>query len=139
MVAPVTHEDLMDTLGARIDTILEPLLPTDTTIMYPNQEMPETPSDPWIKVVVQHGGNFQADIGTSNHRFRRMGILLFQCFGKLHVGTEALNQLVAHIETVFRSKKVDSVNYLTPEIIDRGRNGKYYELDVSCPFWVDVF
>lgn len=136
---PDTHESLMDILGARINTVLEPLLPDNTTIMYPNQEMPTTPSDPWIKVSIQHGGNFQADIGAAQKRYRRMGRILFQCFGKLHVGTEALNQLVAHIETVFRGKKVDTINYITPEVIDRGRNGKYYELDVSCPFWVDVF
>lgn len=139
MAQPSTHEELMNTLGARIDTVLEPLLPTDTDLVYPNMEMPDAPSDPWIKVNIQHGGNFQADIGAAQKRYRRMGRILFQCFGKLHVGTESLNQLVAHIETVFRGQKVEAVNYITPDVIDRGRNGKYYELDVSCPFWVDVF
>lgn len=139
MATPVSHEDLMDTLGARINTVLEPLLPTDTTIVYDNQKTPDVVTDPWIKVNIIHGGNFQADIGATNTRYRRMGIILFQLFGKLNIGTEELSQLVAHIETVFRGKKVDGVNYITPDIINLGRVGQYYQYNVFCPFWVDVF
>lgn len=138
MATPVTHEDLMDTIGARINTVLLPLIP-GTTIIYDNQEDVAAPSDPWMRATILHGGNFQADMGTTNNRFRRMGVIMFSIYGKLHVGTEALNQIVAHIETVFRAKRVDGVCYRTPEVRTAGRSEQYYVLTVTCPFWVDVF
>lgn len=139
MANPVTHEDLMDTIGARINTILVPLLPANTTVIYDNQEDVATPSDPWIRAAVVHGGNFQADVGAVQKRFRRKGRIVFTIFGKLHVGTESLNQFVAYIESVFRAQRVDGVCYQTPIVEAPPREGKYYVLTVTCPFWVDVF
>ena len=138
MPNPTTHEELMDTIGARINTILGPLLGT-VTIIYDNQEFPSTVTDPWIRATILHGGNFQADMGAEKKRIRRMGVIMFQLFGGLNKGTQAINKLVAHIETVFRAKRVDGVCYRTPDIVTVGRSGKYYQLNVSCPFWVDVF
>lgn len=138
MSNPLSHEDLMNTIGTRINDILVPLLGT-ITLIQDNQEFPDEPTDPWIRATILHGGNFQADTGAEVKRIRRMGVIMFQLFGALNKGTKALNQLVAHIETVFRTKRVDGVVYRTPDITTVGRSGKYYQLNVSCPFWVDVF
>jgi len=138
MAADGTHEDLMNTIGARINTVLEPLM-SGTTIVYDNQEFPAATTDPWIRATVLHGDNFQADIGADNKRIRRQGTIVFQLFSSLGIGTKAINALVAHVETVFRTQKVDKITYRTPSVKTIGRSGKHYQINVTCPFWVDVF
>lgn len=138
MAVPTNHKTMIEELAARIDGVLKPTLPAGVILQYDNQKL-ETNADTWVRVSFLTGGNFQADFGSpSNKKFRQVGILQFSIFYKLGRGTAATNAIVDLINTVFRSKKVNGVAYQTPNVKTIGRDDEYWQINVDCPFWVDV-
>lgn len=139
MAIPTNHETMIEELASRIETVLKPTLPAGVILRYPNQDT-ETNIDTWIRVAFLTGGYFQGDFGSpTNKRFRQVGILQFAIFSKLKRGIAVQNAIVDLINTAFRSKKVNGVLYKTPDPKTIGRDGEYWQINVDCPFWVDVF
>lgn len=139
MAIPMNHETMIEELAARVDGVLKPTLPAGVILQYDNQKL-ETNVDTWIRVSFLTGGNFQADFGSPfNKRFRQVGVLQFSIFRKLGRGIAVPNAIVDLINAVFRSKHVNGIKYKVPDPKTIGRDGEYWQINVDCQFWVDVY
>lgn len=139
MAIPTNHKTMIEEIASRIETVLKPTLPVGVILQYDNQKL-ETNVDTWIRISFLTGGDFQADFGAPDEkRFRQSGVLQFSIFLKLGRGTAVQRAIVDLIKTVFRSKKVNGILYKGCDPKTIGRDGEYWQINVDCPFWVDVF
>lgn len=141
-MAVTSHAAMALAITDRVETVLKPLLDADTELIYDNEDEKPT-SDLWIRVALLPGSSSQVDMGAAAKRFRRPGVLVFQTFTRYGHGTGAQEKLVGHIETTFRSKLVTGgYHWSTPSVQQLGRqerddNSVWWQINVSCPFYVD--
>ncbi|MBX3380110.1 MAG: hypothetical protein KF805_08435 [Phycisphaeraceae bacterium] len=89
----------------------------------------------WAVVSFIPGGAQQVEIAPA--LVRRTGIAQVTLFGPADVGDKDLLLLARDTERAFLNKKLNRVTFRTPDTTNRGRDGKWWRLDVRCPLYWD--
>ncbi len=129
----MSHETLHNAIRTRIEDNLKayPLAFDNVDV----EEMNHTGL--WIRAKIIQGETVQASLGASK-RFRTVGVVMFQIFTPLRQGDREALKIADKIVALFRSITVDEVTYKTPSVKNVGRDGKWHQINASCPFYYDV-
>lgn len=98
-----------------------------------------TDGSTWARFSVIPGESQQKSMGGTNRRFRTVGIGMAQIFTGTETGTKTSNVLINAIVTAFRGVTDTSVVFRTPSVVRVGRTGKWWQVNVICPFYADDF
>jgi len=107
--------------------------PEGVSVQYDNA--PFTPPDEsaWVRFTILWGASRQTEIGATP-KFRGTGNAIAQIFVLEETGTSVAVDYADKIATVFRRVTVGTVTFRTPFPQPVGREGKWWQLNVDCPF-----
>lgn len=131
----MTHEDLHNAIRSRMDA--QVAVPESVAVQYDNEgEAP--PSDAvWIRCAVQVGRSEQADMGSTTVRERTVGVVMAQVFCPADEGDQPGLEMADKIKAAFRRVTAGGVTYRVPSIEPQGRDGKWWQINVTVPFYSD--
>jgi len=97
----------------------------------------DTPVDkPWIETRLDFGDSRQLEIGVKS--FRNVGIFNAMIHVVIGAGIAKALEMADIIAEAFRTAVISSVvNFQTPKIVNVGRIGSDWQINVICPFFVD--
>ena len=124
-------------IRTRFSTLVE--VPENLPTGYDNDlrfTIPET--GVWARVSVVWGPSSLQDIG-SVKRTRNSGTLHIELYNELGRGDKSLLDLIDFIVPLFRSKDISGILYRDPEVLSLGQGGKFFRVDLLCPFEYDDF
>lgn len=105
------------------------------TSIYENQEKASPDEGKWADVFIQWGSSAQIEIGIL--RYRTNGIFTVELHNDISLGVGDLLELADIIAAKFRGTVIDAVHMEVPRIVNVGRVGKSYQVNVLCPFYFD--
>jgi hypothetical protein len=94
-------------------------------------------SDPWVRLSFSAIAVNLIELGGDGKRHRASGAFVASIFVPVSSGTKRSSELVTAISTAFDSQTVDSVKYLAVTEGPGTQSGKWWRVNVSCPFWYD--
>lgn len=103
------------------------------SVQYDNAPFDPPDEDPWVRFTIVWGSARQTEIGATP-KFRGAGVAIAQIFVLEETGTNVLNDLADKIAAVFRKYTDGTVTFRTPSPRLVGRDGKWWQLNVECPF-----
>lgn len=139
-------DTIYDTLRTRFGTLVEDVVPLPT--LYdnaPSFESPENPYDPpdprtsyWARFTVLPGTTFAPETNGELVTYRTPGVIQVQLYGPVGAGSGVLLANASTISTAFRSTCDGLVTLRTPSISPGRRDGEWWRIDVSIPFFADA-
>lgn len=132
-------ESLIQTVRSRFKTevaeheVLEGIL---KAVLWDNDEAATPDEGPWILFSVRLGDAVQTALGRSK-RFRTPGVAIAMIAVEAGTGEKQALQVADIIRTAFRSLTDEGVTYKTPTVRTIGRSGKWWQVNVTCPFYSD--
>jgi len=90
----------------------------------------------WIRFSVLPGDSDCQEFGGSKTS-RTPGVAVAQIFAQLRQGDRNSLQVADYIKSAFRHVSADGVIYGTPYVRTVGRDNKWYQINVFCPFYSD--
>jgi hypothetical protein len=110
--------------------------PESLDVQYPNAPFEEPLDEIWATMTIIDGETTQASVGKSK-RFRTIGIMVIQIKCPAGMGDDQPKELAEKIKAAHRSIARDGVVWRSPTIKALGRDGKWWVINVSCPFYSD--
>lgn len=105
---------------------------------YDNEEFTPPDDELWCRLTLLIGTSMQADFGDPDAiRSRTTGILIAQLFVPLGMSDQPALAMAGLIDAEFKTLTVDGVTYRKPYVSQRGRSGKWHQVNVTCPFYAD--
>lgn len=96
----------------------------------------DTPTDDlWMGVSVNFGTSEQ--ITTGIKQFRTPGNFEVKIYQPVGSGISNLLETADIVAGAFRTEIITNVNFQTPRVVNVGREGDNYQVNVICPFFVD--
>lgn len=134
-----THTEIQDTCDDRMEAQIE--TPYAIQVGYDNEEFePDEDNlgtyEVWMLFHVLMGDSFQTSSG-QHPRFRTPGVCIVSVFGKPLIGKDKMNAAVDLIIPKFRAVKDGSVVFYTPRAKNGRRDGRWWRVNVECPFYAD--
>ena len=111
-----------------------------TVIAWENAEFNPPDNASWVRFTTQHSTAFQASMGDPGNNFiRHPGVVTVMIFSPLNRGDKAALELADNAAAVFRGYQSAGVYFRSPPSIRRvGVDGKWYHINVVCPFERDT-
>ena len=106
-------------------------------VHYDNAPFEEPDGVIWTRLTIHHSTRQQVEIGKTK-RFRVYGQMIAQLFEPVEGGDQGASQLADTINDAFISVTDTGVTFQTPFIDRVGRDGKWYQVNVVCPFYADA-
>lgn len=129
-----TFETLHNAIRSRFETQVE--TPQSITAVYDNGP-DEHPDDAlWVRWTVLPGASNQIELG-ANPSYRTVGVAVAQIFQPIKQGDKAALELADVIVTTFRAVTDTGVKFLVPSVRVVGRDGAWWQVNVTCPFQCD--
>lgn len=102
----------------------------------------EAQNDPWVRFNFITGDAFPIDIG-SNGINREEGLVIVQCFVQHETGTGECIRIADSVASVFPgglqlgvvTDPSGVITFRNPEKVDAGETGRWYQINVLCPFF----
>lgn len=107
------------------------------TTQYENMPFTRPEDTMYAKFTIIPGGTQQQSLGAPTKRFRSTGLLIVSVFVPLETGDQDVVQKCDAIALSFASKTYQSVVFNTPSVIRVGRVDKWWQYNVSCPWYLD--
>lgn len=108
---------------------------TETPVFYQNVAYNE--DEEFIRVNILTGTRYQASLGGTVNTYRIPGVVIIQIFCPLNKSTIRSLYLSDLIITFLQSQVIGSVNLKTPYISFQGSEKSFYQVNMTCPFYVD--
>lgn len=128
-------EEAASVARTRFGSLIEDALAIPTA--YENEKFTPPASGRWARVFVLAGDAERADLSPSSPRYRQVGLLIVHALGGSIDGDGSLLRLVDAIDDAFRAVTVGGVVFKAPSPGTRGREGRWWRIDVSIPFYFD--
>lgn len=119
----------------RYKTLVED--PEGLETVYDNAPDPHLDNEPWSRFTLRFGASDLIEVG-ARPTIRTNGVALVQLFHPVETGDGLLLELADRVALVFRRITVSGVKFITPSIQNVGRDGKWWQVNVSCPFRCDA-
>ena len=113
-------------------------LPTQYDNRMSNQ--PEGDGKTWCRLTVLPGNSNQATAVNSTsggQMFRSSGVFVAQLFTSLDAGDEGILTLADDVAKAFRATTHQGVTFRTPSVSRVGRAGKWWQVNVTVPWYAD--
>jgi len=119
-------------MAAAVRTRMSTALPS-VAVQYDNHAL--TPPDvaPWVRWTLQPAGVRQPEFGT----YRTDGRAVASIFTPMAMGVQAGLALADTISAAFRLVAASGVTWRSPAVRTIGRAGKWWQLNVECPFYTE--
>lgn len=130
----MTFETLANAIRSRFKT--QVVGSTGLAVAYDNAPFTEPADSKWVRFAVLEADSSQVSLGTGR-RFRTPGVAVAQIFVPIQQGDKDALVLADQIKLAFRAQSVGGVVYKTPSLRRVGRTGKWYQINVNCPFYAD--
>lgn len=132
---PTIYEDIGNSARTRFRDQVE--TPQGIAVVYDNG--PDTHPDDilWAMWTVLPTTTNQVTVGL-NATYRTIGIAVAQIFQPIEQGDQQALQLADIVADAFRAQQQDSLRFLVPSVSVIGRRGKWWQVNVSCPFQCDT-
>jgi len=106
------------------------------TTVYDNA--PDTHPDDslWVRLSIKYSQATLNEIG-SQKTFRIRGRMVAQIFDRIEKGDKDINALIDTIRPFFRAVTDTGVTFMTPEVSVVGADGKWWQVNLSCPFYTN--
>lgn len=119
---------------AQVVDIVTPAIP----VHYDNDET-KKPSDGsrWVRATVIEGEPDFVELGRTKTT-REVGLFVVSIFTPVNEGPNASLSVADTTAKAFRLIKDTGVTFNTPAIRKIGRSGKYWQVNVECPFYSDL-
>ncbi len=111
-----------------------------TPIAYQNVAFTPPATGSWVRLAILNGDAQQASLGSgqADTLYRQAGVISVSVFTNLNQGTNAARALADQAAAVFRGVDFGSgIKCRAPRIADVGVDGKFYQMDVSVPYYRD--
>jgi hypothetical protein len=108
---------------------------TETPVYYQNVAYSE--ASEFIRLTILSGKRFQASLGNTVNTYRTPGVIIVQIFCPKNRGTTRALNISDLIITFLQSKVIGSVNLKTPFISFQNIVDSFYQVNMTCPFYVD--
>jgi hypothetical protein len=141
----VTSLEVANVVRARFERYIQ--VPFDIFVAYDNAPVDENQLDGklWARCTMVDGDGEQLTLGKTK-RFRTYGALVVQVFGPIGSGDAGIREVVDEIDQgvdennicLFRSVKADGLTWRTPSITNVGASGKWWQINVTCPFYYEA-
>jgi len=110
--------------------------PLTTNVVYENME-PDLGWSEWARVTIQGGNGHIASLG-NNPIYRYPGVIIFQIFTKLGIGSGRAVTIADEIDALLKSRRLGSVVFQVPNIQKIGPNNNWYQINVLVDFYSEV-
>jgi len=138
----MTFEALANAIRTRFRTEIQ--VPQSIVVQYDNFPRPidktnaevNQPEGVWVKLAVEEGITAQASLGIGK-RFRVPGVMRAMIHQPIGLGDQAPRAMFDKINAKFRAVTAAGVTYSTPTMNGTRTEGRWFILDVSCPFYAD--
>ena len=111
--------------------------PEALNVQWPNADDIDKGDDLWVAWSVQEGDSKTSEIGGTATRYRDMGSMIVQIFVPLKKGTGDALALADTIAGSFRNVTYSGVRFRVARVTRVGVRGKWYQVNVVCPFHRD--
>ena len=108
-----------------------------TPIAWGNVPFTPPDSNSWVRFTVRVGDSDQTSLGPEGcRRFQRNGRVFVQIFTfEAEQGTTLGTALVDSVLSIMEGKNFSSIYTLAADVTGIGPDGKWYQTNVSIPFW----
>lgn len=89
------------------------------------------------RVILIDGDSEQVTVGV-NGCHRRYGIMMAQFFVFKNTGTAVIRSYCDNFANLFKTVKIDDTTFESPTIVRVGDEGKFFQMNVQAPFYVDI-
>lgn len=126
-----------ETITNTITTAVNAVMSTNSlTARYDNDSRDTPTDDYWVHVSLEYGESNQVEIGEP--LYRTPGILTMMVHGPLQSGAAGCLSRADILATAFRSVTLGVfIKFRTPKIVNVGRIGDKWVVNVICPFHAD--
>lgn len=109
------------------------------TVQYDNEkDFAQPEGAAWARLSILFGEAAKVDTGSpSANRHRHVGTVILQVFHPLMTGMGEGWERVDLIKNAFLNATVGGAVFRTPRPSNVGRDGKWHQINVVCPFYVD--
>lgn len=118
----------------------------DNTPLLPNAVSGEYSWDPvtagiWARFTIKPAGSSLADIGGLTKRIRIRGVAICQIFGEVGKGAGYVLDKASVVEDRYTLLTFEKVTFQIPSVHNVGKtpDGKWWQVNVVCPFYADRF
>ena len=130
----MSFESLANAIRSRFKTLV--VGATSLVVAYDKVQCQEPEDAVWVRFSVLTGDTLQASLGASK-RFRTVGVAVAQIFQPINQGDKDALVLADTIKSAFRATSISGVTFRTPSLRRVGRDAKWYQLNLNCPFYAD--
>lgn len=131
------YRDLTKAIRTKVQTDIVTGL--SIPVSYDNDKDFSTPeSSKWARVTIMYDDALRVDTGTPGaNRHRVIGMVTFQLFHPLSEGMKAGYTDADGVKNSFIGSVAGGAVFRTPKVSNVGRAGKWWQLNVTCPFYAD--
>jgi len=136
-VTKVTRQSLNEQIRQRVKEKVEGEHP-NFWFHYDNMpfELPDGTSS-YIRVIIVPDRRQQRSFGGNKHRYRTHGTLLLSVFTQFEQGDASAMLLADEVMPHFQNITEGDISWQTPEPKRVGRAGKWFLVNIVCPFYSD--
>jgi len=133
----LNYETIGNVIRTRFKTYIEDSIGGGLPTQYDNTTTFSRPENGrWARITVKEGEQRQVSIG-STKRYRKIGILTVQVFTPIGQGDKDARVVADYIAERFRCVDDADVHFNTPHMEVIGRTEKWWQVNVTCPFYAD--
>ena len=132
--------DALHAINVRMEKLVERSTEIDLLgrVEYDNIDFDRPTKPPRIRWTILPGEATRRELGNGLTTRRTPGVAIAQVFTVAGQGTKLSGEIVSLLLTVFDPREtVDGVNYRTPYETRVGRSEGEFQVNVTCPFWID--
>lgn len=130
----MTEETIESTLRQRVNTEIVGVL--GWPVQWSNTAIDVRDNESFIKVTNVWGTSEQNTAGR-NPRFRDHGTLMIGLFTPVDAGDKAALDAAVIVRAAMRSISIGDLTLQTPSIQKLGAQGKWYHINIACPWYAD--
>lgn len=132
--------DLVTTANSIFQRFQDNFPTLEPTVTYTLDDVPfEPPADAsWVRGTFLPGESRQVSL-QGKARFRTPGMVTFQVFSPVGLGATVARGIADNIESIYRSLVLNGITYQAPRQVAVGPTGRYQQINVTVPWWVDAF
>ncbi|HZL99391.1 MAG TPA: phage tail terminator-like protein [Planctomycetota bacterium] len=127
---------MADAVRSRFKTLVEDVVPIPTE--YDNHAFTPPANAPWARWAIQPAVARQLEMGAASARtFRTDGRAVASIFVPEGLGDQAALVVADVVSLAFRAQTASGVTYRSPVVKVLGRSGKWWQVNVECPFYIE--
>jgi hypothetical protein len=130
----MNHTTLGNIIRARIASVPE-VDSGEIEVQYDNVQFKPRNHSYWVRASIREGESRSATLGATLHR--TVGVVILQLFAPLDEGDGTLRDYADTFKAHFNSVDVSGVAFYVPSVNTIGRTKGWWQINVSCPFYVD--